>query len=39
VSFVTIAPGISGVTFVVVDGDKKALIMRDAQHEYVFEAT
>ena len=38
VSFVTAAPGLSGVTFVVADGDEQALIMRDAQHEYIFEA-
>lgn len=43
VSFMTIAPGITGLEFVVASGEDKAgkdkaLIMRDAQHEYVFEA-
>jgi hypothetical protein len=38
VSFLTIAPGISGFEFVVGTGSKKTLITRDAQHEYVFEA-
>ena len=38
ISFMTIAPGITGLEFVVSGGDDKALIMRDAQHEYVFEA-
>lgn len=37
-SFMTIAPGITGLEFVVGAGKKKTLIMRDAQHEYVFEA-
>lgn len=37
-SFMTIATGISGLEFVAGDGDKRSLIMRDAQHEYVFEA-
>jgi CubicO group peptidase (beta-lactamase class C family) len=36
VSFVTIAPGIEGLEFVVADGVKPTLITRDAQHEYVF---
>jgi hypothetical protein len=37
-SFATIAPGIVGLEFVVGAGDKKTLVMRDAQHEYIFEA-
>jgi hypothetical protein len=36
VSFMTIATGIAGLEFVVGPGDEKSLIMRDAQHEYVF---
>jgi CubicO group peptidase (beta-lactamase class C family) len=39
VSFVTIAPGGDGFEFVVGSGPKKTLIIRDAQHEYVFDAT
>ena len=35
ISFVTIAPGISGFEFVVSDAGKR-LTVRDAQHEYVF---
>ena len=38
VSFVTVAPGIIGLEFVVGPGPKPALIVRDAQHEYVFAA-
>ena len=38
ISFMTVAPGITGLEFVVTGGDQKALVMRDAQHEYVFEA-
>jgi CubicO group peptidase (beta-lactamase class C family) len=38
ISFLTTAPGISGFEFVVGSGDKRSLIVRDAQHEYVFEA-
>ena len=38
VSFVTIAPGITGFEFVVGSGPKPTLIVRDAQHEYVFAA-
>jgi CubicO group peptidase (beta-lactamase class C family) len=38
VSFVTIAPGITGFEFVVGSGPKPSLIVRDAQHEYVFSA-
>jgi len=38
VSFVTTAPGISGFEFVVGgEGDERTLVVRDAQHEYVFE--
>jgi CubicO group peptidase (beta-lactamase class C family) len=37
VSFLTIAPGISGIEFVVGSANgKRTLILRDAQHEYVF---
>ncbi|MFH1808061.1 MAG: serine hydrolase domain-containing protein [Pseudomonadota bacterium] len=35
-SFVTTAPGIAGFEFVVGSGDKRTLIVRDAQHEYAF---
>ena len=35
-SFMTIVPGLTGLEFVV--GEGKSLVMRDAQHEYVFEA-
>jgi CubicO group peptidase (beta-lactamase class C family) len=38
ISFLTIAPGGEGFEFVVGSGPKKTLIIRDAQHEYVFEA-
>jgi hypothetical protein len=38
VSFITTAPGISGFEFVVGSGAKPSLIVRDAQHEYVFSA-
>jgi len=38
ISFVTIAPGIDGLPFVVGSrAGKRTLILRDAQHEYVFE--
>jgi CubicO group peptidase (beta-lactamase class C family) len=37
VSFITIGAGRAGFEFVVVAGDKRQLIMRDAQHEYVFD--
>jgi CubicO group peptidase (beta-lactamase class C family) len=37
-SFITIAPGIDGFEFVVGSGPKQSLIVRDAQHEYVFAA-
>lgn len=36
VSFLTIAPGIIGFEFVVGSGPTPTLIVRDAQHEYVF---
>jgi CubicO group peptidase (beta-lactamase class C family) len=36
-SFVTISPGVDGFEFVVSDDDKgRALVLRDAQHEYRF---
>jgi len=36
-SFITIAPSIDDFDFVVADRDgKRALVVRDAQHEYVF---
>ena len=38
VSFLTIAPGIIGFEFVVGSGPAPTLIVRDAQHEYVFAA-
>jgi len=38
VSFITIAPGITGLEFVVGTTVKPSLIVRDAQHEYVFAA-
>jgi CubicO group peptidase (beta-lactamase class C family) len=38
VSFLTTMPGINGFEFVVGAGEKKSLVVRDAQHEYVFEA-
>jgi CubicO group peptidase (beta-lactamase class C family) len=37
-SFVTISPGARGFEFVVGGGEKRTLTVRDAQHEYVFEA-
>jgi hypothetical protein len=37
-SFMTIVPGLTGLEFVVGEGEEKTLIMRDAQHEYVFDA-
>ena len=36
VSFITIAPGITGLELVVGTGDKRTLVLRDAQHEYTF---
>ena len=38
VSFLTVAPGITGLEFVVGQAAKPTLIVRDAQHEYVFAA-
>jgi CubicO group peptidase (beta-lactamase class C family) len=37
VSFLTIAPGVQGFELVVAPGTKRALVIRDAQHEYRFE--
>ncbi len=37
VSFITVTPGMIGFEFVVGDGEQRTLIVRDAQHEYVFE--
>ena len=37
-SFITISPGIDGLEFVNGTGEKRSLILRDAQHEYVFVA-
>ena len=37
VSFTTITPGVIGFEFVVGSGPERTLIMRDAQHEYIFE--
>jgi hypothetical protein len=36
ISFITVAPGMDGLEFVVGSGDKRTLVIRDAQHEYVF---
>jgi CubicO group peptidase (beta-lactamase class C family) len=37
-SFVTISPGVNGFEFVVADrAGKRSLLLRDAQHEYVFQ--
>lgn len=38
VSFLTTSPGILGFEFVVGSGEKPTLVVRDAQHEYVFTA-
>lgn len=35
-SFMTIVPGMTGLDFVVGNGEEQTLIMRDSQHEYVF---
>jgi hypothetical protein len=35
-SFITTVPGMSGIEFVVGSGEKRTLVTRDAQHEYVF---
>jgi len=37
ISFLTTVPGMLGAEFVVGAGPKRTLIMRDAQHEYVFD--
>lgn len=37
ISFITTSPGIQGFPFVVGSGVKRSLMLRDAQHEYVFE--
>jgi hypothetical protein len=39
VSFITTVPGLNGFEFVVGGGAKRTLIVRDAQHEYVFAET
>ena len=39
VSFITTEPGMNGYEFVVGSGGKRTLIVRDAQHEYVFTET
>ena len=39
ISFLTTSPGIQGFEFVVDDTKGKRLIIRDAQHEYAFEAS
>ncbi|HEX4416962.1 MAG TPA: serine hydrolase domain-containing protein [Kofleriaceae bacterium] len=36
ISFITTAPGITGLEFVVGTGAKRTLIVRDAQHSYTF---
>ena len=36
-SFITTSPGVSGFEFVVGSRSKRTLVVRDAQHEYVFE--
>jgi hypothetical protein len=36
VSFLTLVPGFTGAEFVVGRGEKRTLVTRDAQHEYVF---
>ena len=38
-SFITTSPGISGFEFVVGTGSTSTLVIRDAQHEYVFTAS
>jgi CubicO group peptidase (beta-lactamase class C family) len=37
VSFITTAPGVNGFEFVVGAGAKRTVVLRDAQHEYVFD--
>jgi hypothetical protein len=36
VSFITVTPGVLGFEFVVGTGERRTLVTRDAQHEYVF---
>ncbi|MFL6245121.1 MAG: serine hydrolase domain-containing protein [Thermoanaerobaculia bacterium] len=39
ITFVTVAPGIEGIEFIPgTSGEKRTLVTRDAQHEYVFTA-
>ncbi len=38
ISFATITPGVLGFEFVVGSGPEPTLVVRDAQHEYVFQA-
>jgi len=35
-SFITVVPGMEGLEFVVGGAEKKTLVFRDPQHEYVF---
>jgi urocanate hydratase len=37
ISFVTIVPGMFGEDFTVGAGPRRTLVIRDAQHEYVFD--
>src|SRR5664279_258344 len=37
ISFITIVPGVTGSEFVVGSGPKRTLVIRDAQHEYVYD--
>jgi hypothetical protein len=37
ISFITIAPGLEGFDFVVGEGARRTLVLRDSQHQYVFE--
>ncbi|MGE3546211.1 MAG: serine hydrolase domain-containing protein [Kofleriaceae bacterium] len=37
-SFLTMVPGFTGLELVVGSGERKTLVLRDAQHEYVFDA-
>jgi Beta-lactamase len=40
ISFITVSPSLSGFEFVAAERDgRKALVLRDAQHEYVFVAS
>ena len=36
ISFVTVVPGMNGLEFAVGTGPRRTLVLRDAQHEYVF---